>query len=294
MKNSQAYRLYGIFGHPLSHTLSPSMQEAAFQKLGLEAHYLVFDLMPKFFKKVMSRSAKLPLSGFNITVPYKQTVVKYLDKISPEARMIGAVNTAFRRGTQWVGTNTDMEGFLLSLEKEGKFRLGGKKAVILGAGGAARAVVCGLSKKRVREILVTDCFPEKAFKIVRDFKKIFPKTQYQAVIPGAGEVRVAVREANLVINATPLGLKPKDPAVIPGDWIPHARGKKKLFMDLIYNPEVTPFLSMARRKGHWILNGLPMLLYQGARALEYWTGRRAPVGVMRRALLEALKGKKRP
>ena len=264
------------------------MHEAAFSKLGIDANYIVLELIPAAFKKLMKQSAKLSLSGFNVTVPYKETVMKYLDAVRPEARAIGAVNTVFKQRKQWIGTNTDMEGFLMALMKDGGFRPSGKRAVVLGAGGAARAVVYGLSREGIREILIADCFPAKARKIAHDMRKLFKRTGYRAVAAGTEEVKKALQKADVIINATPVGLKPRDPKVVPEGWIPRGGAKKAFFMDLIYNPAVTPFLRDAKRKGHRTLNGLGMLLYQGARALELWTGQKAPVGVMRRALFEAL------
>jgi len=289
VKKDKVFKLYGIFGYPLSHTLSPAMHEAAFCELGIDANYIVLELIPAAFKRLMSQSPKFSLSGFNVTVPYKETVISYLDGVRPEARAIGAVNTVFKQGKKWIGTNTDMEGFLMALMKDGGFRPSGKKAVILGAGGAARAVVYGLSKAGIREIVIADCFPEKARKIAKDMRKFFKKVDYQAAMAGTSDVKEALQKADVIINATPLGLKSQDPRVVPEGWIPHAGAKKIFFMDLIYNPAVTPFLKTARKKGHRTLNGLGMLLYQGARALEYWTERKAPVSVMRQALLQALK-----
>jgi shikimate dehydrogenase len=265
------------------------MHEAAFRKLGIDANYTVLELIPAAFKKLMRQSSRFSLSGFNVTVPYKEIVMNYLDHVRPEARAIGAVNTVFRQGKGWTGTNTDMEGFLLALMKDGEFRPAGEKAVILGAGGAARAVVYGLSREGVREILIADCFPEKARKIANDMRKLFKRVNYRAAVAGTREVKEAIEEADVIINATPLGLKAQDPKVVPERWVPSGRSGKKFFMDLIYNPAMTPFLKIAKRKGHRTLNGLGMLLYQGARAFEYWTERKAPVGVMRQALLEALK-----
>ena len=299
MKKDKVFKLYGIFGFPLSHTLSPAMHEAAFRRLGIDAHYIVLESIPADFKKLMGQPSRLSLSGFNVTIPYKEIVMKNLDGIRPEARAIGAVNTVFKQGKRWTGTNTDMEGFLTAIMKEGGFRPSGKKAVILGAGGAARAVIYGLSREGIREILIADCFPQKAQKIANDMRKFFKRVGYHAAMAGTPEVKEALQKADVIINATPLGLKSQDPKVVPESWIPQAgrvRGRvskktscgPKLFMDLIYNPAVTPFLKMAKKKGHRTLNGLGMLLHQGARALELWTGRKAPVGVMRRALLNAL------
>ncbi|MBU9889285.1 MAG: shikimate dehydrogenase [Candidatus Omnitrophica bacterium] len=286
------FDLFGIFGYPLSHTLSPAMHEAAFSELGIEAYYLVLELDPPAFRRCLSRRSGNLLSGFNITVPYKETVLRFLDEVRPEARAIGAVNTVFRRGKKWVGTNTDVEGFLLSLLRDGKFRARGKRALVLGAGGAARALVYGLSRQGAERVWITDCVPGKAVKIVRDMKKIFRRVSYRALAAGSLNVKEGIKEADIIINATPLGLKPRDPRVVPGSWVPSGRAGRKLFMDLIYNPEETPFLKVARRRGHRTLNGLGMLLYQGARAFEYWTQRPAPVAVMRQALFQALERKK--
>jgi len=266
------------------------MHEAAFQKAGIDARYIVLELLPAAFKKLMRRLAGISLSGFNVTVPYKEVVMPYLGKVRPEARAIGAVNTVFKQGKRWVGTNTDMEGFLLALMKDGGFRPSGKRAVVLGAGGAARAVVYGLSHEGIREILIADCFPEKARKIAGDMRKVFPRVVYQTATAGTPEVKEALQKADVIMNATPLGLKPGDPLVVPEAWILKAGAKKQCFMDLIYIPAMTPFLKAAKKKGHKTLNGLGMLLYQGARALEHWTGRKAPVRVMRQALLQALEG----
>jgi len=189
-----------------------------------------------------------------------------------------------------------MEGFLISLKEEGKFDPKGKKAVVLGGGGASRALTYGLAKKGIREIAVVDAFPKKAKNIVRELKRIFRNLSCSAFPAGAAEVRRLIADADLVINATPLGLKKKDPLAVPLDWIPNAKGPAsqgaKLFMDLIYNPAETAFLKAAKARGHRTLNGLGMLLYQGARAFEYWTGKKAPVPVMRKALLQALSGRK--
>jgi shikimate dehydrogenase len=265
------------------------MHEAAFRRLGIDANYIVLESVPAAFKKVMSQPSKLSLSGFNVTVPYKEAVMKSLDSVRPEARAIGAVNTVFKQGKQWVGANTDMEGFVRALTKEGRFRPFGKKAVILGAGGAARAVVYGLSREGIQKILIADCLPQKARKIVDNMRKLFKRVDYHAAAAGTPEVKEALQKADVIINATPIGLKPQDPEVVPEGWIPQGGAKKVFFMDLIYNPAETPFLKAAKKKGHRTLNGLEMLLYQGARALELWTGRKAPADVMRRALLDVLK-----
>ncbi len=262
------------------------MQEAAFQALGIKAFYAAFELEPPDFHKALKKLRSFLVEGFNVTVPYKEAVMKYLDGITPEARAIGAVNTVFRKGSQWTGTNTDVTGFLTSLKTEGRFLAKGKTALVFGAGGAARAVLYGLAKEGVSEIFVVNRHPERAKKLVRDFEGQFSKTTFH-VCPFTGAVKDLIAEADLVVNATSVGLKQKDRLCDPS-WIPSAGKTPKLFFDLIYHPVKTGFLLMAARKGHRILGGAGMLLFQGAEAFRLWTGKKPPVNVMRKALLGAI------
>lgn len=293
MKKETPFKLFGIFGHPLSHTLSPAMQEAGFEKAGLKAFYCVCDLEPADFKKAFRGIKNFLLEGFNVTVPYKQAVMPYLKKLTPEAKAVGAVNTVFRRGKVWSGTNTDVYGFVTSLEKEGKFISRGKTALVLGAGGAARAVIYGLAKRGAHRILIANRHEARANKIARDFRKLFPRTEFKTLPLKGKKIREALQEADLVVNSTSVGLHASGAALLPADWIPKAGQKQKLFFDLIYHVPMTSFMKTARKKGHRALGGLGMLLHQGAKAFEHWTGRKAPVDVMRRALSEALKAQGR-
>jgi shikimate dehydrogenase len=280
-------KLFGIFGHPLNHTLSPVFQEAGFEKAGVLAHYLVFDLSPPSFKRVMRNLAKSPLKGFNLTVPYKQTVIPHLDWVTDSARAIGAVNTVYRFGKKWCGTNTDAEGFWLSLSKEWKWKARGKTVLVLGAGGAARAVLYALASRGVKAIAILNRTETRAQELIRDFAPRFPKTCFFSV-PSAD-----LEPFDLIVNTTSLGLHTKDKPVLGSRDIPSAVRGKKYFVDLIYSPAETAFLKEARKKGHRTLNGLPMLLYQGARAFEIWTGKKAPLETMRRALHERLRTAKK-
>ncbi len=304
MKPPAPFQLFGIFGYPLAHTLSPDMHEAGFRALGIDANYIVLELDSAGFRDAMRYIKKSQLSGFNVTVPYKEVVLKFLDQISPEARAIGAVNTVYRKGNRWCGTNTDMEGFLITLSREGHFCPRNKKAVVLGAGGASRAVTYGLCLRGIRKLSVVDAVPGKAENIIRDFQKIFKGTECLPLRAGDPEIGSLIAQADLVVNATPLGLKKDDPLPVSAEWIPNARKKgkvlrgrtvlqkkddPKLFMDLIYNPVETAFLAAAKKRGHRTLNGSSMLLYQGVRAFECWTRRKAPVSVMREALMEKIR-----
>lgn len=290
MKSESELQLFGIFGHPLSHTLSPAFQEAGFEKVGLRAHYLVFDLSAPYFKRAMKALKKLPLKGFNLTIPYKQTVIPYLDWLTDSARAIGAVNTVYRFGKKWYGTNTDADGFWLSLKKEWNWKAKGKNALVLGAGGAARAVLYALASHGIHSIAISNRTETKAQQLIGEFSKLFPKTNFFST---SLDNESDVSSFDLIVNTTSVGLGERDKALLTSSQIPSAGRDKKYFVDLIYNPAETAFLKVARKKGHKTLNGLPMLLYQGARAFEIWTGKKAPVEVMRKALDEALKATKK-
>lgn len=269
------------------------MQEAAFSVLGLKAFYLTFECNPSAFTQAMRGLSRFLLEGFNVTVPYKEKVIPFLDRLSPEAKAVGAVNTVYREGRNWVGTNTDIYGFLTALRKRAGFNPKNKKILILGGGGAARAAVYGLAKERALEVRIMNRHLDRAKRIVRDFQDFFPKTIF-AVLPWRDEkLKDVLAETDLVVNATSVGLSPADPVLISKALIPNAtRRKSMLFFDLIYFPSTTPFLKAAQSKGHKTLGGLEMLLYQGAKALEYWTGRKAPVRVMRQTLIRALQARK--
>jgi len=284
---SKDFQLYGIFGFPLGHTLSPAMQETAFKALGLKAFYLPFEVRPEEFRRVMRGARRLLLDGFNVTVPYKGSVVPYLHP-TREARAIGAVNTVYRKNGGWVGANTDLYGFLTSLRQEGKFSPRGRKILILGAGGSARAAVYGLAKEGAREIRIANRHPDRAGKMVRDFQPLFRRTLFQALSLKKKDLVRGLEGADLVVNATPMGLKPADGSPVPAALVPRrSAGKHLLFFDLIYH-RPTRFLKVAKQKGHRTVTGLGMLVYQGAEAFRLWTGKKAPVEVMRAAVKDVI------
>ena len=270
-------KLYGIFGFPLGHTLSPALQEAAFRALGLKAFYLSFEVRREEFLRLMRRRKNLVLDGFNVTVPYKEEVLRFLDGVSPEARAIGAVNTVLRKGSRWMGFNTDSRGFTASLEKDAKFRAAGKKILILGAGGSARAAAYALAQKGAKIISIANRTPARAEKIRMQYRRLFPQVEWR---------NSNLAEADLVVNATSVGLRKGDRSLVrPRDFL----NRRALFVDLIYKPAETRFLREARLAGHPTLNGLGMLLYQGAEAFRLWTGLKAPLEVMQKTLIESLR-----
>ena len=284
------FQLYGIFGHPLGHTLSPRMQEAGFEALGLKAFYVPLDLERFRFVRLMRRLPKLVLDGFNVTVPYKEDAARMLKKIlEPEAAAVGAVNTVFKKNGHWRATNTDVFGFGLALKKKGRFNIRGAHVLVLGAGGAARAAVYALAAGGAREIVVCNRHKPRAVLLVKHFRRLFPKVCFTAEALELKAVSGCMASAGLIVNTTSAGLKPGEAPAIPRDWVPRAQGgKQKLFYDLVYRPAQTAFLKNAASRGHRTLGGAEMLFYQGARAFELWTGRRAPETAMRRALFDGL------
>ena len=262
------------------------MQEAAFKAMGLKAFYLPFEVRPNEFRRLLGKLPRLQLDGFNITVPYKAMALEYLDRLTPKAKAIRAVNTVFRKKGRWVGDNTDCKGFLDSLRKEGRFNPRHKRVLILGAGGASRAVAYGLAQSGAREIRIAnrEKFRVRRQGIVRDFKKIFPKTLFREFSLNPQNLKHELDDIQLIINATSVGVLFENKRIIPFKLIPRAgQNRRLLFFDLGYHKETT-FLKDAKKKGHRTLNGTGMLVRQGAEAFRLWTGKPAPVKIMRNAL----------
>ncbi len=277
-------KVYGIFGYPLAHTVSPAIQNCAFDFYRLRSIYFAFERSPDRFRYLMQRVRSLVLNGFNITVPFKEAVIPYLDRLNSDARVVGAVNTVKKEKNRWVGYNTDVYGFLASLKKV-RFKAKNKAVVVLGAGGSARAVLFALGKAGAGKITVANRTLSRAGKLARKFRKMFPRIKWNAVSLKGSSLKAFLPEADLLVNTTKAGLKAQDPLLIPKSFFPK---RKILVYDLIYKPSETKLMKTAKRLGHRIINGETMLLYQGAKAFEIWTGRRAPINPMRKALHDAL------
>lgn len=259
-------RLTGLFGYPVSHTISPRMHNAGFSYLGLDIIYLPFSVHPRDLEIAIKSLPALSFIGINVTVPHKQNVMKYLDIITPSAKMIGAVNTILVKGKKLIGYNTDGIGFVKSLGRS----LRGKTMFLLGAGGAGRAVAVQSATNGLRRIFIADKMINRA----RDLARCVPGCEVIVTI----KIKDALQKSDIIVNATPIGLNPSDPISIPAEWIP----KNRLVYDLIYNPKRTKLLREV--KGCETLNGLGMLLYQGTSAFSIWTGKKAPISVMRKAI----------
>jgi len=270
-------KIYGVLGYPVKHSLSPSMHNAAFKALKIDAEYRFFEVAPSDLNKFFDALMEKGICGLNVTVPYKERVISFLSSLSEEAKLIGAVNTIKISGKGLEGFNTDGEGFLKHLKEDLKFDPAGKNIAVIGAGGAAKAVSVYLSRTRPARISIYDIDTQKAKNLVHHLKENFsiPKINAAESVEG-----LDIRHCELLINATPVGMKESDPCIVNEGLITD----KILVYDLIYNPKETKLLKLAREKGARVSNGLGMLLYQGMVSFEFWTGRKAPKAVMQDAL----------
>lgn len=267
-------KIVGIFGNPIEHTLSPVMHNSAFKTLGLDMCYIPFRVLPEDLPSAVRAIPSLNLTGVNITVPHKERVMTLLDVIDEEAAFIGAVNTVVNTGGKLKGYNTDGRGFMSSLSEFG-ISTEGKDILIIGAGGASRAISYYLSEKASRLILY-DIDMQKAGKLTADLQKI------RSNIYLAERIDADI-SAHIIINATPLGLKKDDPLPLHPDII----SSGMTVCDLVYKR--TMLLQEADKKGARTLDGSGMLLWQGVLAFELWTGVKPPVDVMRKALLSKIR-----
>jgi shikimate dehydrogenase len=261
--------LCGIVLHPAGHTRSPAMHNAAFADLGIDAAYLAFDVQPDQLGAALAGARALGIRQLAVSLPHKQAVLAHLDEVDDCARTIGAVNTVTLREDRLVGTNSDWIGAVRALERDRK--LAGARAVVLGAGGTARALVYGLCKRGAR-VTVLNRTPKRAAALAREL--------------GAAESGplsdLARCEYDVLVNTTSVGLGTDEAPVPAGDLVAGS-----LVMDVVYDPEETRLLREARARGAHTVAGKWMLVYQAAEQIETWTGREAPVDAMARAFDEA-------
>jgi shikimate dehydrogenase len=264
---------YGLIGRSLKHSLSPSMHNLAFKEMDIPAVYQNIEIEPDNFDQMMVRLKIDDFSGFNITIPYKGNIVSFLDQIDPDAEAVGAVNTICVRKGKWHGFNTDIKGFLAPLSSSKSHF---KNCLILGSGGAARAVIYALIRYLNVEKIVIGCRnPAKGKELNKHFSRFLKGISCE--ICRISEIGEIIRTSDLVINTTPVGMSP-DVENSPVQFGFQAK-KGAVFYDLIYNPPQTKFLAEAKRIGENILiiNGMPMLLAQAALSFELWTGRKFPL-----------------
>lgn len=283
-------QLVGLIGWPVEHSLSPAMHNAAFDALGLNWRYVPLPVPPGRVDVAVHGLAALGFHGANVTVPHKEAVMSVLDDVTPNAEALGAVNTIVvgredERGATLGGHNTDAQGFVGAL-RQGRFDPWEKHAVVVGAGGAARAVVFGLMEAGADEVAVLNRTLQRAQALVSDLSRHaqFPICSSQLTPEMLVE---SARTADLLVNATPVGMWPNTDSSIWPDDVPVP--PSLTVFDLVYNPLETKFLRQARESGARAIGGLGMLVKQGALAFEMWTGEEAPAEVMRTACEQMLR-----
>ncbi len=282
MKVKATTDVYGIFGHPVRHSLSPNMHNGAFDALGLDSIYVAFDIAPENIEDAVHFIRLMGIKGINATIPHKQAIMPFLDEISPDAKLTGAVNTVKNEDGKLSGYNTDVGGFLRAIKEDLDFSPKGKTVFLVGAGGAARAVLSGCCNREASVIYVTDIIREKAADLANEFSANFHDVNVESIeIQNRGVIESKLKETDFLVNASPAGMDGVGALDIP---LPSLK-KGAAVYDLVYKPKETSLLKEAKELGYKASGGISMLLYQGVGSFEIWTGRGAPVDIMMKALV---------
>lgn len=277
-------KVLGIIGWPVAHSLSPLMQNGALQEMGLDCVYVPFPVREEGLGEAIRGLRELGVVGVNVTIPHKTAVIPHLDRLTPEAALIGAVNTVKREGDELVGYNTDCVGFLNSLRDDLGFNPSGATILLLGAGGAARAAIAALCRAEAGRIVIANRSLGRAEALAEEFGSHFCGTQIAAIRLGSPSVTDEIQKIDLLVNTTSVGMG--DTAFETLDL--SLLKPQATVYDMVYAPWETPLLRDAALHGARCANGIGMLVAQGECALEIWTGRVPPSGVMRRRILAAL------
>ncbi len=274
-------QVYGIIGYPVKHSKSPTFQTEAFKSLGINAVYVPFHVKPEDLKKAVEGIKALSIKGVNITVPHKEEVIKYVNEISEEVKYIGAANTIKNIDGYLIAYNTDSYGFITGLKEllsKAKQEISELRFLVIGAGGASRAVLYGLLKEGAKKVFIANRTLERVYKIIEDFSSLNRLIEDFFIPIPLSDIEKNLKNVDVIVNTTSVGLKEEDPPLFDYEKIM----KKHIIVDIIYRK--TPLLKKAEEKGCLWQDGLPMLLYQGAKAFEIWTGKDAPVEVMKEIL----------
>ncbi|MFH1191798.1 MAG: shikimate dehydrogenase [Candidatus Omnitrophota bacterium] len=271
-------KLYGLVGFPIKHSLSPCMHNAAFLALKIKAKYKLFEREPGQLEGFLNSLKQKNIRGFNVTYPYKEEILKFLSSRSLGAKEIGAANTVVvDKGGKLKGFNTDYLGFTAHLKD---LKLNPKRVALIGAGGAAKAVCFALAKIKVSQLCIYDIDKFKSLSLFKKINSSFPETKFD-VASRFEDLELASKD--LLVNASPVGMRLADPCLVdPKDL------HKGLFVyDLVYSPLETKLISLAKECNLNFSNGLGMLLYQGVFAFRHFSGKKAPIKIMKEALLKA-------
>ena len=268
--------LYCLLGSPVAHSISPQMYNATFERLGIDARYLAFDIKSDQLRTAVQGLKTIGVRGFNLTMPLKREMVPYCDRLSPAAEICGAVNTIVNENGILTGHTTDGIGYLLAAKDAG-YDLRGKKIVQLGAGGAGTSFLVQAALDGVRQINLFNGHPRpELLEIVRQLQARTRCDVRFHLLADTDALQKALLDADLLLNTTPVGMGPDhlDACLIPDpQWLP----QKLVVSDMIYEPMETKLLRIARERGCRTFNGMYMLLYQGAEAFRIWTGTNMPV-----------------
>jgi shikimate dehydrogenase len=263
-----------VIGHPVRHSVSPLLHNAAFRALGLDWVFTAFEVAPGRAAQAAEGARDLGIAGLSVTMPHKADILPALDDLSPVAEALGAVNTVVRQaGGRLFGDNTDGAGFLDALREDEGFEPNGRRCLVVGAGGAARAVVLALAHAGAAEVVVANRTEGRA----EDAAALVPRVARPGTVEEAGD-------AQLIVNATPQGMAGNAQLAVPAELL----GPGQLVVDLVYHPVMTPLVEAAKARGATAVNGLGMLIHQAAHAFRLWTGEDPPLEVMSAAALSEL------
>jgi shikimate dehydrogenase len=280
-------QLVGLFGYPLSHSISPAFQQAALDHCAIQARYHGWATPPEQFAAEIERLRGDEYLGANVTIPHKEAVARLVDEVDEVGRRLRAVNTIVKDGASLVGCNTDEYGFMRSLREKGGFDPDGRSAVLLGAGGAARAAACGLVAAGIERLTIANRTLERASALAAEVRR--PGCDVVAALMDERGLTAACAVADLIVNATSVGMR-YGPAEGKSPLPAGAVLEGALVYDMVYTPAETPLLLDAARAGARSVGGLSMLVFQGAASFRMWTGVEAPVDVMFQAAEEAMAG----
>jgi len=277
---------FAVLGHPIGHTLSPVMHNASMQELGFDGIYLALDVHPDRLMEILPAMELMGFAGVNLTVPHKEIAFRGLEKLDKSAQLLGAANTVEFTEDGMVGHNTDGYGFLKALEEAFGKTVEGDSVFVLGCGGAGRATALMAATNGAKSLVLADIDAERVQRLNDEIIGLTPDVEIVQALGKSRQIELC-RECDLVVQASPVGMKEGDPSLLP----PEAFRERQRAFDLIYMYPETTFLATARGAGAQIANGLGMLLHQGARAFEIWTGIEPAVPAMRKALEDAVYGK---
>jgi shikimate dehydrogenase len=277
-------QIVGVFGSPIAHTASPAMHNAAFAALQMNWIYLAFAVDPKSLQAALLGARDMGLRGVNLTVPHKLLALEIVDEVDPEAHRLGAVNTVVTEDGKLRGFNTDGYGFVKAIKEDFNMSLKGKRVLVLGAGGAGRAIAIQCALEGCSKVIVANRTVSRIEPIAKELATT--KVEVRTLALTAKEIAPAVGNVDLLVNATSVGLREGESLGLNAEMF----SSKLAVYDTIYRPAETELMEVAGRGGAKISNGLSMLLHQGAKAFEIWTKRKAPLAVMRRALRAAVYG----